>query len=127
MVYNKKQEAGSKLTISVPDTVMNYAGNAPEAYRENVVVTNPCSIASEDSIQLAYEEEKTVAVEVSSYREELALTCSSSSEVGLDASISSLDVDGKAELTLNGIIPGTYQVELAVAGTDTRKTITVTV
>ncbi len=37
------------------------------------------------------------------------------------------NADGKAELTLSGVIPGTYQVELAVAGMDTTKTITVTV
>lgn len=56
------------------------------------------TFVSGDSIQLAYKREKTVAVEVSNYKEELALTCSSSSEVGF-----------------------------VVAGTDATKTITVTV
>ena len=46
---------------------------------------------------------------------------------GVNTSLSSVDVDGKAELTINGVIPGIYQVELAVAGTDTTKTITVMV
>ncbi len=127
LVYNIKQVAGLPLVISVPDTIVNYAGNAMEKYQESVVVTNPCSIVSEDSIQLIYEEEKTIAVGVNNYSEELVLTCSSSSEVGLGASVSSVGADGKAELTLSGVIPGIYQVELAVAGTDTTKTITVTV
>lgn len=121
LIYSKNQEAGLKLTICVPDTVANYAGNVMEEYQESVVVTNSCSIVSEDSIQLAYEEETTVAVGVNNYKEELVLTCCSSSEVGLDTSVSSVDAE------LSGVIPGTYQVELAVAGTDTVKTITVTV
>lgn len=56
------QAEGLKLTASVPDTAVNCAGNEMEEYQESVVVVNPCSIVSEDRIQLAYEEEKTVAV-----------------------------------------------------------------
>lgn len=51
-----------KLTASVPDTAVNCAGNEMEEYQESVVVVNPWSIVSEDRIQLAYEEEKTVTV-----------------------------------------------------------------
>ena len=127
LVYDKKQEADAIVTVSVPGTVKNYAGTALEAVQDSVVVATPCDIVSEENIQLAYEEEKTVAVEVGNYREETELTCSSSSPVGLDASVSPVNADGKAELTLSGVIPGSYQVELAVAGTDAVKTITVTV
>lgn len=45
--------------------------------------------------------------------------------MGLDASVSPVNADGKAELALSGVISGTYQMELAVAGMGAAKTITV--
>lgn len=56
------QAEGLKLTASVPDTAVNCAGNAVKGYQKSFVVTIPCSTVSEESIQFAYEEKKTVTV-----------------------------------------------------------------
>lgn len=62
LVYNKNQEEILKFGNSMLGTVINYAGNAVKGYQKSFVVTIPCSTVSEESIQFAYEEKKTVTV-----------------------------------------------------------------
>lgn len=126
-VFSTNQTVDSVITIDLPKTVLNYAGKEFTADSIEVTVSKPSEIISDDSIELAYEETKNVQIEIVNYKKDIVLGCSSSSETGLGVALSELNSEGKAQLSLNGVIPGTYKVDIFIEGTEIKNEIIVIV
>ena len=116
------------ITVTVPNSVRNYAGNTlRDTTVSTLVIKEPVEILMENQIVLNYEQTKTIEVGIKNYESGMHIHIDNSSEEGVITSVSDLNAEGKATLEMRGDLPGAYNIKLLVEGTNAEKIITVLV
>lgn len=118
VLQNAELVEGTKLTVSVPTTVLNYAQNAMVAESNAYTVQEELSIQTVETVNVAYADTISVPFRIAGYTGEERIQIVSGAGCFINATLKTVDESGCGYVDITGTMKGEVQLILAIENTD---------